>query len=85
MPRKPRPKTVHNPFLGDGNLSSVNCNNALRRESPMRIFRAMMAVAMLACVGVGCEQEAPKKPPEQKSNLGAPADPKSATSDTKKP
>jgi hypothetical protein len=51
----------------------------------MRIFRAMMAVAMLACVGVGCEGEAPKKPPEQKSNLGAPADPKSATSDTKKP
>jgi hypothetical protein len=50
----------------------------------MRIFRAMMAVAMLACFAIGCEQEAPKKAPEQKSNLGAPADPKGATSETKK-
>jgi len=50
----------------------------------MRIFRAMMAVAILACVGVGCEQEAPKKPPEQKSDLGAPANPNTATSDTSK-
>jgi hypothetical protein len=52
----------------------------------MRIFRAIMAVAILACVGIGCEQEAaPKKPPEQKSDLGAPASPKAATPDTKKP
>lgn len=51
----------------------------------MRIFRAMMAVAILACLGLGCEQEAPKKPPEQKSDLGAPASPKTATKDTKTP
>ena len=50
----------------------------------MRNFRVMMAVAILACVGVGCEQEAPKKPPEQKSDLGAPANPNTATSDTSK-
>ncbi len=51
----------------------------------MRIFRAMMAVAMLACFAIGCEQEATKKPPEQKSDLGTPASPSSATSGAKSP
>jgi hypothetical protein len=50
----------------------------------MRIFRAMLAVAILACVGIGCEQETPKKAPEGKSDLGAPANPNTATSDTTK-
>ena len=50
----------------------------------MRLFRAIMAVAVLAGISVGCEGEAPKKPPEQKSDLGAPANPKSATTDTTK-
>ena len=51
----------------------------------MRTFRALMAVAMLGSFAIGCEQEAPKKAPEQKApDLGAPASPSSATSDTKK-
>jgi hypothetical protein len=51
----------------------------------MRTFRAILAVAMLGCFAIGCEQEAPKKTPEQKpADLGAPASPTSATSDTKK-
>jgi hypothetical protein len=44
----------------------------------MRKFRALMAGLTLATFVVGCEGEAPKKPPEQKSELGAPAPPKSA-------
>ena len=38
----------------------------------MRTFRALMAVAMLGSFAIGCEQEAPKKAPEQKApDLGA--------------
>jgi len=46
----------------------------------MRKFRALLAILTLATFAVGCEGEAAKKPPEQKSDLGAPASPKSATS-----
>jgi hypothetical protein len=45
----------------------------------MRTFRTFLAVAMLASFAIGCEQEAPKKAPEQKSDLGAPASPDTAT------
>jgi hypothetical protein len=72
-------------FLGDFSpcwLASTPVQ--FKERKPMRNFRVMMAVAILACVGVGCEQEAPKKAPEQKSDLGAPANPNTATSDTSK-
>jgi hypothetical protein len=45
----------------------------------MRKFRTLLAVLTLAGFAVGCESEAPKKPPEQKSDLGTPASPKTAT------
>jgi hypothetical protein len=43
----------------------------------MRKMNAILCIT-LAAVGfvmTGCESEAPKKPPEQKSDLGAPASP----------
>ncbi|HUE12647.1 MAG TPA: hypothetical protein VMR25_00665 [Planctomycetaceae bacterium] len=45
----------------------------------MRKFRTLLAVLTLAGFVVGCESEAPKKAPEQKSDLGTPASPKTAT------
>jgi hypothetical protein len=45
----------------------------------MRKFRALLAILTLATFAVGCEDESAKKLPEQKSDLGAPASPKSAT------
>jgi hypothetical protein len=41
--------------------------------------RAFLALVILAAFAVGCESEAPKKPPEQSSDLGTPASPSSAT------
>jgi hypothetical protein len=52
--------------------------------STMHKFRAILAIATLATFAIGCEQEAPKKPPEQKSDLGAPASPDTATTPAKK-
>jgi hypothetical protein len=59
----------------------------------MRKVSALLAftLALGGFALVGCESEAPKKPPEQKSDLGAPASPSSAktssakTSPSKKP
>jgi hypothetical protein len=47
----------------------------------MRKFRALLAVLTFATFAVGCQDESAKKtPPEQKSDLGAPASPSSANS-----
>lgn len=45
----------------------------------MRQIRALLAILTLATFALGCEGEAPKKAPEQKQDLGAPASPSTAT------
>lgn len=44
----------------------------------MRKTRALLAILTLAAFAIGCESEAPKKAPEQPSDLGAPAEPNGA-------
>lgn len=51
----------------------------------MHKLRALLAVVMLLGFAVGCEQETPKKVPEQKSDLGAPASPDAAAPPAKAP
>jgi hypothetical protein len=48
----------------------------------MRKFRALLAIVTLAGFTIGCENEAPKKVPDQNSDLGTPASPNTATPTT---